>query len=1672
HNNQFCVNIDWSTANVNRTVDSSAFISFEKSGLSLVKRVSVEKDDIVSFSMWSYCLSSEYSSVKIYDSSYILKATLYSNNNMETSFKPFEIDVFFIFIYGPGRITSDLVEHDNYLLLNIRKASEAELIYNNKEVISLSGDFYGSTYLIKVDVPYNTSKLVSLNIESLHPYSDSTIKTWKIEHSEAEWLAIHFDRISLQSSDYLYIYDKYNKTLQSFTSTQKNDLWVGFFQTDTIYIKISTSTSGHDWGFKIDKIYYLQDLSEKPKTHLSFTRSKGSRGYCFVYSSDLSKYTYLLDSSHDNFNRDLDFPTSYTLIIFLYANSGIRLNQRNKDSIDFYTTIPNQISYQSKHNGDSKLFAFQINESCSYLALTWNIPVYSNVYLLNPNLDRVKSFLYSGSYSDFIDSPMLGTWYVLTFVYGGCTVKFTLLTRDGENTMINDTNVFYNCFIGESSTYYAMQLNTKNSYFLYSSFGGYGTSEFSYRYIGDSDFCILTNGSWKASTTLETDWILPDYNDSFWNFADSPHLGNTNKPYWQDGILYNSDSSWIWADTSDTTSGSNYFRRTFQLTEIPQECILYFTAPNKFFIYINGIYLGYTNGYNIRIQDIASYLRLGKNVIAISVYAASGFDGLFGEIIGYPFPTTIFQRTLTSSKYYYPFTTKTAMKDGKFLVYISGNENSNVTFQLYNENDATIINNQSSGFVYIEHYGDSYLIELENNYKWSMWFSALQNNYDARFIQNNATSILKQELKTNLGDYFSDEIKVQERIWLFISGQQYANISFNLITNNSILPKVLDKQELNFNYDEEIFYFYLQADELKAFFEINLVSSGSYAHLELFFSNITINCYNYASYMNPIFYYTENTEESYIIRIRANSGIRVNLTFNLSPIDVELPYLISEAFNNQLNYKHYTFNVSLTDYLCFNFTNLNSYNTKTYIFNPSRLSYTVIGLGNAGQQYNFQIEFPSTGEWQVFIVGEATAQVNINIYKAIKQTLELPIRVSFINPINYAFLKDYVEIIVSASCKFGCPNSSLSGFLQVQINDTGYNEWYTFKYNTVEELFSVDVNFTKYPDGYATITAVFQDEEGHIGANSIFIIIDNDPGTINEWNLYIDDDGPSITPIAPATNNTIVHGVYTLKFAIYDYTNVSYTAISLDNRSTWFNLNFNPISGYYEYVWDTTAVQASVIWVNCSDFWGNYNNASIIVNYEASSPYSMLIYVDNSAPKIEMISPRDGFAINNTYLLEFKITDLSDISVANISVDNGTSFFDLTFNETTGLYEFLWDTELITTDYVFIGVADNLDNSFIYSIPVSYDISKNNSLYEIIIDCSAPEISILNNVLGEISNLTLEITDQSSIHSVQIGLENGTIWDKMIIEKSNSYDSYWMVSYLIDFSDKKTTYLLVLTEDIWHNSFCYRINISYLGNSQTEEEFVIQIDPKPIIVSKVIDTIDTEWDDSPYLLNWQIFDNDPLKWYIYYSDTYTETINNQTLIKSEVDWDVKREIVFDLNSLDYKKGFLILLIKDKVNQTDLQMISYRLIPAEAPIIVEAPERTYLISEDTLQKKIVWKCFDYSEMSYQILFNGIIFEEQEHLYNYKEISLYISFDLFLTYELDNYLNITLKVKDTFGLETIDTCFFILYQEKGEKQMLPQTTVVIVSLIPTIGVGTYASIKYRKQLKQILSKLKKI
>ncbi len=264
--------------------------------------------------------------------------------------------------------------------------------------------------------------------------------------------------------------------------------------------------------------------------------------------------------------------------------------------------------------------------------------------------------------------------------------------------------------------------------------------------------------------------------------------------------------------------------------------------------------------------------------------------------------------------------------------------------------------------------------------------------------------------------------------------------------------------------------------------------------------------------------------------------------------------------------------------------------------------------------------------------------------------------------------------------------------------------------------------------------------------------------------------------------NTVLDGVYYINITAVDnsgkITNVGPNKILIDNNAP--NLKINkPLSN--DFVSKTIPIDITVVdafntnsyysidgsgWNSIDIPWdtttGRDGEHSIAIKAIDASGHeierTIIVKVDNTAPKVSLISPKDNEFISGIYTVKIYASDISGIDSVQLVIDDGIRY-DILQNPSTGLYELPIDTTKLTPE-----TADE-DGKHKFEFQVRdkvFRLSTDSAL--IYIDNSPPEV-ILDYPKSGSGQIFFKInaTDLTGIDKVLINID-GSGWQEV-----NSY---------------------------------------------------------------------------------------------------------------------------------------------------------------------------------------------------------------------------------------------------------------------------------------------------------------
>lgn len=136
---------------------------------------------------------------------------------------------------------------------------------------------------------------------------------------------------------------------------------------------------------------------------------------------------------------------------------------------------------------------------------------------------------------------------------------------------------------------------------------------------------ILSDYTWKGSTTEQIGWNDTGFDDSGWGYVTS---GTEPKRSWfLSTCLGNTSATGIWYNNCGNCE--RYLRKIFNINESIISANLSIDVDDYYELYINGQKVGNGTWGKAYCYDIRSYLQQGENVIDVRVVNYGANDGLW-----------------------------------------------------------------------------------------------------------------------------------------------------------------------------------------------------------------------------------------------------------------------------------------------------------------------------------------------------------------------------------------------------------------------------------------------------------------------------------------------------------------------------------------------------------------------------------------------------------------------------------------------------------------------------------------------------------------------------------------------------------------------------------------------------------------------------------------------------------------------------------------------------------------------------------------------------------------------------------------------------------------------------------------------------------------------------------
>ncbi len=346
------------------------------------------------------------------------------------------------------------------------------------------------------------------------------------------------------------------------------------------------------------------------------------------------------------------------------------------------------------------------------------------------------------------------------------------------------------------------------------------------------------------------------------------------------------------------------------------------------------------------------------------------------------------------------------------------------------------------------------------------------------------------------------------------------------------------------------------------------------------------------------------------------------------------------------------------------------------------------------------------------------------------------------SPANGAYVNGTVPINVTVIDVFPTPT-------EYNVDGTGW----------VGVVHSLDT--TALYDGRHTLQIRARDLAGHLTEQAITIIVDN--------------HAPRVSISSP-DGGEFLEGLALFKVIAVDEVLVENVTLEMFGEN--ISCSYNTQSGYYEVIADTTLRDDGDYFVNATVFDGSGKN---------TTSETILFHIDNNAPALEIISPRNGDYLSG--LVEINVTMVDVFSRGTeYSIDGGAWFPTNIMLDTTRLVD---GAHLLT-----VRASDKAGHTTLQTI-------------EITTDNIAPKVLVLSprqsSTVGGTIMVKADVRDAVMVTSVRIGIDESDVefMDDMLLGQGRFYE------YEIDtkkFADGSHV-ITLRAEDICGHNTTHAINV-------------------------------------------------------------------------------------------------------------------------------------------------------------------------------------------------------------------------------------------------------------------------
>jgi hypothetical protein len=239
---------------------------------------------------------------------------------------------------------------------------------------------------------------------------------------------------------------------------------------------------------------------------------------------------------------------------------------------------------------------------------------------------------------------------------------------------------------------------------------------------------------------------------------------------------------------------------------------------------------------------------------------------------------------------------------------------------------------------------------------------------------------------------------------------------------------------------------------------------------------------------------------------------------------------------------------------------------------------------------------------------------------------------------------------------------------------------YIVEFNEISGLWEFDWDLRWEPEGYQQILLEVWDMDGHkVTLGPIYVEVDNNPI----------GNAPTVQFIHPADGSSLTGNVLVQIEALDDW-GIEDVTFQVDSRTPLI-CTFDEISGYWQYLWDTTKVidGTHTITARVTDIDDNTHTVPLSIGVSTDNG---IISLDGEPPVFENVSaPSDGETVSGEVSFSLYVMDDLGIDQVQFTYNSKSEAMDSgSIVEDWQVFNFIWNTEDVSDDtyHVTINIID------------------------------------------------------------------------------------------------------------------------------------------------------------------------------------------------------------------------------------------------------------------------------------------------------------------------------------------------------------------------------------------------